>query len=72
MQVLNCIVKHRTKNGYFSKHILFTRIYLLQEHKLNSRNYSEQELNMGNFIQATEHDVHMYAKFGYLTFCGFL
>jgi hypothetical protein len=26
---------------------------------------------MTNFIQATEHDVHMYEKFGYLTFYGF-
>jgi hypothetical protein len=23
---------------------------------------------MGNFVHATEHDVHMYAKFGVLTF----
>jgi hypothetical protein len=36
-------------------------VYLLQEEKLNPRNYSEQELNMDNFVQATEHDVHMYA-----------
>jgi hypothetical protein len=43
--------------------ILFTTIYLLHKQKLNHRNYSEQELNMGNFVQANEYDVHMYAKF---------
>jgi hypothetical protein len=61
MQVLNIISKHYTKNEYFPKHIQFTMVYLLQEEKLNPRNYSEQELNMDNFVQATEHDVHMYA-----------
>jgi hypothetical protein len=40
--------------------------------KLNHRNYSEQELNMGNFVKAMDHDVHMYAKFGYFNFYGFL
>jgi hypothetical protein len=27
---------------------------------------------MGNFVQATEHDVHTYAKFGDITFYVFL
>jgi hypothetical protein len=27
---------------------------------------------MGNFVQATEHDVHMYAKFEYLDIYRFL
>jgi hypothetical protein len=27
---------------------------------------------MDNFVQATEYDVHMYAKFGGLTFYAFL
>jgi hypothetical protein len=49
MQVLNSIMKHTTNNEYFSRHIIFTIIYLLQEHKLNCRNYSEQELNLINF-----------------------
>jgi hypothetical protein len=40
MQVLNSIRKHSTKNKYFTKQILSTTIYLLQEHKLNHRNYS--------------------------------
>jgi hypothetical protein len=41
MQVLNIKRKHHTKNEYFIKHIGFTTIYLLQEQKLNHRNYSE-------------------------------
>jgi hypothetical protein len=49
MHVLNSRKKHSTKNEYFSRHIIFTTIYLLQEQKLNPRNYSEQELNMSNF-----------------------
>jgi hypothetical protein len=44
-------------------HILFTIIYLLQEHELNPRIYSKQELIMGNFVQVNEYDVHMYTKF---------
>jgi hypothetical protein len=41
MQVLHIIYKHLTKNEYFSMHTLFSTIYLLQEQKLNHRNYSE-------------------------------
>jgi hypothetical protein len=41
MQVLNSIRKHNTKNEYFPMHILFTRIYLLQEQKVNHRNFSK-------------------------------
>jgi hypothetical protein len=63
MQVLYINRMHPTKNEYFPMHILFTTIYLLQEHKLNHRNYSQQEINMINFIQSTENDVHMYAQF---------
>jgi hypothetical protein len=47
----------------FFLHILFTTIYLLHKPKLNHGNYSEQELNMGNFVQSNEYDVQMYAKF---------
>jgi hypothetical protein len=72
MQALNINRKHYTKNDYFSRHTLFSIIYLLQEQKLNPKNYSVQELNMGNFIQATENDVHMYAQFGGLTFYEYL
>jgi hypothetical protein len=39
MQVLNGTMKHSTKNEYFPMHIIFTTIYLLQEQKLNHRNY---------------------------------
>jgi hypothetical protein len=49
MQVLNSRRKHPTKIEYFYGQIIFTTIYLLQEQKLNPRNYSEQELNMINF-----------------------
>jgi hypothetical protein len=55
----------------FSKHILFYTIYLLQDQKLNPRNHSEQELNMHNFVHATENDVNMYAKFECLDFYRF-
>jgi hypothetical protein len=72
MQVLNSTRKHSTKNEYFPMHILFTTIYLLQEQKLNHRNYSVQEINMINFVHATENDVHIYAKFGDFTFYRFL
>jgi hypothetical protein len=44
--------------------ILFTIIYLMSEQKLNYINYSKHEINMSNFVQATEHNLHMYAKFG--------
>jgi hypothetical protein len=51
-----------TNNYYFSKHILFTMIYLLQEQNLNPRNYSEQEIILIIFVYATDHDVHMHAN----------
>jgi hypothetical protein len=72
IQVLYSIMKHRVKNEYFTMHILFTIIYSLQKQKLNHKQYSEQKINMGNFVQTTKHDVHMYAKFGGLAFYGFL
>jgi hypothetical protein len=49
-------------------HILFSNIYLLQEKKLTHNKYHEQEINMLNFVYANDHDVHMDAKFGGLTF----
>jgi hypothetical protein len=63
MQVLNSIRKHPNKNECFRMHILFITIYLLHKQKLNHGHYSEQELNMDNFVQANEYDVYMYAKF---------
>jgi hypothetical protein len=50
IQVLNSIRKYYTKNKYYPKHVLFTTIYLLQEQKLNHRNYSEHKINMINFV----------------------
>jgi hypothetical protein len=49
MQLLNINRKHPTKNEYFSRHDVFTIICLLQDQKLNPRNYSEQKLNVINF-----------------------
>jgi hypothetical protein len=72
MQVLYSKRKHPTKKEDFPMYILFTRIYLLQEQKLNSNKYSEQELNMGNFVQPTENNVHIYEKARDFTFYVFL
>jgi hypothetical protein len=63
MKLLNSTRKHPTNNEYFSRHILFTTMYLLQEQKLNPKNYSEQDINMSNFIQAKEYDMIMYSNF---------
>jgi hypothetical protein len=72
IHVINITKKHPIKIEHFSKHTLFATISLLQEHKLNHRNCSEQEINIRNFVQATEHYVHMYANFGGFTFYVFL
>jgi hypothetical protein len=72
MPALNINRKHYTKNDYFSRHTLFSIIYLLQEHELNHRNSFKEEINMFKFEQSTENHVHMYAKFGGLEFYGFL
>jgi hypothetical protein len=61
MQVLYSIRKHCTKNEYFPKYIQFTIIYLMQEYKLNPSTYFEKKINISNFVQATENDVHMHA-----------
>jgi hypothetical protein len=50
IQVVNIIRKHYTNNEYFPRHIVFTMIYLLQEHKLNPRNYSEHKIIMIIFL----------------------
>jgi hypothetical protein len=42
MHVLKSARNVYTKNHYFSKHILFTTISLLQTEILNPRNYSKQ------------------------------
>jgi hypothetical protein len=38
----------------------------MEKHKLNYRNYSEQEIIMRNFVQATEYDANTYAKIKYI------
>jgi hypothetical protein len=49
-QVLYSARKPPTGNKYFSKQILFSTIYLLQDQKLNPRNYFEQGINMTIFV----------------------
>jgi hypothetical protein len=39
-------------------------MYLLQEQQLNHSNHSRQKINMGIFVQSTEHDMHIYPKIG--------
>jgi hypothetical protein len=71
MQVLNIKRKCSIKNDHFPKYIIFTIIYLSQKQNLNHNKYYEQKINIFYFVQA-RHDVHMYAKFGDLTFYRFL
>jgi hypothetical protein len=67
------MVKHNLKSQQQQqKESRGSTIYLLQKHKLNHRNYFELEINMRNFVPDTKHDVHMYAKFGGLSFYAFL
>jgi hypothetical protein len=72
LQILNNTGKHSTKNEYFPTPILFATIYLLQEEILNPINYSKQKIIMSNFVQATEPEVYMYAKFEYFTLYAFV
>jgi hypothetical protein len=51
--------------------IYLSRFNFLQIIYCSNRNYSEQELNMGNFLHANDNDLHMYAKFGDLSFHAF-
>jgi hypothetical protein len=46
--------------------------YFLQFIYFRNINYSEQKLNMGNFLHANDNDLHMYAKFGGVSFHVFL
>jgi hypothetical protein len=62
IQVLNCARDIYTKNHYFSKHILFTTISLLQKKRLNGRNYSKQEMIMKLFVWATGNDMNVHEK----------
>jgi hypothetical protein len=72
MQVLNSTRNHFVKKEYFPMPILFSTIYLLQEEKLNYRNYSVHEIIMENFVQATEYSVHMHNNLEDLILHGFL
>jgi hypothetical protein len=62
LQVLYSTRKFPTKDYYFSKHSIFSTIYLLQEHKLNTSNYPKQDIIMGIFLCATDHDMNLHAK----------
>jgi hypothetical protein len=52
MQVLNSTRRYYTSNEYFYRYIILSTIYLLQEKKLNPRNYSKLEIIMSNFVHA--------------------
>jgi hypothetical protein len=62
LQVLYSARKFYTKKQYFPKHKLFYTLSLLQEQRLNPRNYSKQELIMGILVWAIDHDMNMHAK----------
>jgi hypothetical protein len=72
MQGPNSTREFATKNYYFLMHILFTIIYLLQEHELNPRIYSKKELIMRICLQSTDHTINMHAKIQYLILHTFL
>jgi hypothetical protein len=72
MHVLNSIRKHPTKNEYFLMHILFTKIYLFEEHKLNPENPFEQKNIMIYFLQPTEHNMNMHANLQCMNMTGYL
>jgi hypothetical protein len=72
MQVLHIKGRHPKKNEYFPKHILFTTIYLLHKYKLNHNNYSEQKVNMNNFVQAKKCHMNMHAKIHCMDMHGWL
>jgi hypothetical protein len=72
IQVLISKRKHPIKDDYFSIHMLFTTIYLLQKQKLNRNNYYEQKINMVYFIQPNEHDMIMHANIQYYNMPIFL
>jgi hypothetical protein len=49
IQIIYSMRQYYTKVEYFSKHILFTTIYLLLEQNLNPRHYSKQGNNFDHF-----------------------
>jgi hypothetical protein len=72
VQGRNSAKEFATKNYYFPMHILFTTIYLSQEHELNPKIYSKHKLIMSIFVQATDHEINMHAKIQYLILHRFL
>jgi hypothetical protein len=66
IKVIHIKRRQSTNNDHLPMYILFNIIYLLQEQKLNPRNYSEQVTIMIIFSKANDHDVHMHAKIQYL------
>jgi hypothetical protein len=72
LQVIHIKRCQSTRNDYLPMYILFTIIYLLQEQKLNPRNYSEQVTIIIFFTQANDHYVHMHTKIQYLILHRFL
>jgi hypothetical protein len=72
LQVTHIKRSQYTKNDHLPMYILFTIIYLLQEQKLNPRNYSEQVTIIIFFTQANDHYVHMHTKIQYLILHRFL
>jgi hypothetical protein len=62
LQVIYSAGKFYTKKQYFSKHKLFYTISLLQEQRLNPRNYCKNELIMGIFVWDINHDINTHAK----------
>jgi hypothetical protein len=65
ISVLYSTRKHWVKNEYFTMHNLFSTIYLLQEQKLIPNKYSQQEINMSNFVQANGYHMSMHRKIQY-------
>jgi hypothetical protein len=51
-----------SKINIFRRIKLFSTIYLLQEQKLNYRNYSEQEIILKIFALTSDYDMNMHAR----------
>jgi hypothetical protein len=54
IQILHSARKFYTKTQHFYHSKSFSKIYLLQKHRLNPRNYSKQELIMELFYELLE------------------
>jgi hypothetical protein len=65
IRVLNSTRKHSTMNEYFTMTVIFTIIYLLQEHNLNHSKYFENQINMLNVVKVNEYYMIMHANTQY-------